>query len=223
MKKKIFFKILVVIITLVLLSEFVAAIFIEPWIGKKIDAELNKGNNNYIVKTDKVNISIAKSGLELKGITIDSKQVNEDDQELNAEIGSVKFNGINVLKAIFRHDIHIRSVTISNSIINGNIPFSGKARPPIISPLKVGIGRILFDNINIELKNPLTAQSFSLKEGVFKVYDFLVEKQDTLLPGTINLFDLKAKELVSVSSGNMYSYIVRGINYSATSNLLAID
>ena len=216
-------KILVVIITLILLSEFATSIFIEPWIGKKIDAELNKENKNYIVNTDKVNISIIKSGLELKGITIDSKQVNEDDQELNAEIGSVKFKGINVFKAIFRHDIHIKSVTISNSIINGKIPFSGKARPPIISPLKVGIGRILFDKLYLELENPSTSQSFSVKDGVLKVYDFLVEKKDTLFPGTIKLFDFQASELVSVSAGNMYTYIVRGINYSATSNALAID
>ena len=223
MKKKIFLIILGGIITLGLLLKFSTAIFFEPWIAKKIDAELNEENRNYIVKIEKVNISILKSGLELNGITINSKQAHEGDRDLNTEIESIKFKGINLAKAIFRHDIHIRAVTISNSSIKGEIPFTGKAMPPIVSPLKIGIGRILFDKLNIELENPSTARSFSVKEGVFKVYDFLVEKQDTLLPGTINLFDFKAKELVSVPAGNMYSYIVRGINYSATSNSLAID
>ena len=223
MNKKIFLIILVGIITLGLLLKFLTAIFFEPWIAKKIDAKLNESNSNYIVKIEKVNISIFKSGLEMNGITINSKQAHEGDRGLNTEIESIKFKGISLAKAIFRHDIHIRAVTISNSKIKGEIPFSGKAMPPIVSPFKVGIGRILFDKINIELKNPSTARSLLVKDGVFKVYDFLVEKQDTLLPGTIKLFDLKARELVSVSAGNMYSYIVRGIDYSATSNLLAID
>jgi hypothetical protein len=223
MKKKIFLIILVGLITLGLLFKFLTPIIFEPWIAKKIDAKLNEGNRNYIVKIAKVNISIFKSGLELNGITINSKQALEGDRDLNTEIESIKFKGINLAKAIFRHDIHIRAVAISNSNIKGEIPFSGKAMPPIVSPLKIGIGRILFDKLNIDLKNPSTSRSFSVKEGVFKVYDFLVEKQDTLLPGTINLFDLRAKEIVSVPAGNMYSYIVRGINYSATSNSLAID
>jgi len=223
MKKIIFLKILVGIITLIFLIKLLTAIFLEPWIEKKIDSELNEENRNYIVKINKISILIIKSGLELRGITVNSKQADKGDHNLNAEIESIKFKGINLAKAIFRHDIHIRAVTISNSNIKGEIPFSGKEMPPIVSPLKIGIGRILFDKLNIELKNPSTARSFSVKEGVFKVYDFIVERQDTLVPGTINLFDLKAKELVSVSAGNMYSYIVRGIDYSATSNSLAID
>jgi hypothetical protein len=73
------------------------------------------------------------------------------------------------------------------------------------------------------MKNDSTRQSYSVKEGILEVYDLLVEKQDTLFPGTIKLFDLEAKELVLVSSENMYSYIIRGMSYSATSNTLVID
>ena len=120
MKKIIFLKIVVGIITLIFLIKFLTAIFLEPWIGKKIDSELNDGNRNYIVKINKVSILIIKSGLELEGITINSKQADEGDLDLNAEIESIKFKGINITKAIFRHDIHIRAVTISNSNINGD-------------------------------------------------------------------------------------------------------
>jgi hypothetical protein len=73
------------------------------------------------------------------------------------------------------------------------------------------------------MKNDSTALSYSVKDGVLKVYDLLVEKQDTLFPGTIKLFDLEAGELASVSADNMYSYILRGMSYSAASNTLAID
>ena len=223
MKKNIFLRILVGIITLVFLVKFLTTFLFEPWLRKKIDSEMNKENRNFMVEIKKVKILIIKSGLKLEGITIYSKQMHEGNNDLNAEIESIKFKGINLTKALFRHDIHIRAVTISNSFIKGKIPFSGKATPPIVSPLKIGIGRILFDKFNLEMKNDSTRQSYSVKDGILKVYDLLVEKQDTLFPGTIKLFDLEAKELVSVTSQNMYSYIVRGMTYSATSNILAID
>ena len=124
MNKIIFLKILVGIITLVLLLKFLTAIFFEPWIEKKIDSELNEENRNYIVKINKISILIIKSGLELRGITINSKQADKGDHNLKAEIESIKFKGINLAKAIFRHDIHVKAVTISNSNINGKIPFS---------------------------------------------------------------------------------------------------
>jgi hypothetical protein len=223
MKKKIFLKILVGIIIVVLLIKFLATIFFEPWLGRIIDAELNGENKNYIVEIYNVHILIIKSGIELEGIKIYSKQAHEGDRNLNAEIESIKFKGINLAKALLKHEIHIGAVTISNSIINGKIPFSAKAIPPIVAPLKIGIGRILFDKLNLEMKNDSTAQSYSIKEGVLKVYDLLVDKQDTLYPGSIKLFDLEVKELASVSANNMYSYILKGMSYSATSNALAID
>ena len=223
MKKKIFLKILVGTIALVLLTKLLTTILFEPWLGRIIDAELNDENRDYNVEIDKLHILIIKSGIVMEGVTIYSKQVHDGDHDLKAEIESVKFKGINLAKAIFRHDIHIGAVTISNSIIKGKIPFSGETIPPIVSPLKIGISRILFDKINLEMKNDSTAQSYSVKEGVLKVYDLLVEKQDTLFPGTIKLFDLEAKELVSVSSGKMYSYLIKGMSYSAASNTLAID
>lgn len=223
MKKKIFLKILIGIITLILLIKLLSLIFFEPWLGRILDTELNEESRNYIVEIDNVHILIIKSGIVLKGITIYSKQANEGERDLNAEIESIKFKGINLIKAIVKHEIHIGTVTVSNSIINGKIPFSVKAIPPIVTPLKIGIGRILFDKINLEMKNESTAQSYSVKDGVLKVYDLLVEKQDTLFPGTIKLFDLEAGELASVSADSMYSYLLRGMSYSASSNTLAID
>jgi hypothetical protein len=145
MKKKIFLKILVGTIALVLLIKLLTTIFFEPWLGRIIDAELNKENRDFNVEIDKLHILIIKSEIEMEGVTIYSKQVHDGDHDLKAEIEFVKFKGINLAKVIFRHDIHIGSVTISNSIIKGKIPFSGETIPPIVSPLKIGIGRILFD------------------------------------------------------------------------------
>jgi hypothetical protein len=73
------------------------------------------------------------------------------------------------------------------------------------------------------MENTSTAQSYSVKEGVLKVYDLQVEKQDTLSPGIVKQFDFEAEELVSVSSDSMYSFTASGIIYSATSNTLAVN
>ncbi|MCX6262868.1 MAG: hypothetical protein NTY95_18865, partial [Bacteroidia bacterium] len=119
MKKKIFLKILVGIITLALLIKFLSVTFFEPWLGRILDAELNEENRNYIVEIDNVHILIIKSGIELEGITIYSKQAHEGDRDLNAEIESIEFKGINLVKALLKHEIQIGAVAISNSTING--------------------------------------------------------------------------------------------------------
>jgi len=223
MKKILLFKILFGVISFVLLIKLLTVIFFEPWLGRVIVAKLNGENRNYIVEVKKLHILIIRSGVEIEGVSIRSNKVHDDGNDFKAEIETAKFNGINIIKAIFRHDIHIGAVTISNSTIKGKIPFSAREMPPIVSPLKIGIGRLLIDKLDLEMKNDSTAQSFLVKEGVFKVYDLLVEKQDTLFPSTFKLFDLEAKELVSVSSGNMYSYLIKGMSYSAASNAMAID
>jgi len=220
---KIFIRILAGMIIAVLLIKLLTPIVFEPWLGRILDEELNGENSNFIVEVDKLHILIIKSGLELEGVNINSKLEHEGDHNLTVEIESVKFKGINLAKAILRHDIHIGTVTIKNSIIKGKIPFSGKVMPPIVTPLKVGIGRILFDKLNLEMKNDSTLQSYSIKDGVLRVYDLLLEKQDTLFPGVIKLFDYEARELVSVTSGNMYTYKITGTSYTAASNTLAID
>jgi hypothetical protein len=126
MKKKIFLKILVGIIILALLIKFLSVIFFEPWLGRILDSELNGENKNYIVEIDNVHILIIKSGIELKGITIHSKQEYGGDRDLDVEIESVKLKDIKLAKAILKHEIHIGTVTISNSFIK--IKFVNKTR-----------------------------------------------------------------------------------------------
>jgi hypothetical protein len=223
MKRKIYLKILLGIVTVVLLIIFVTKVFVEPWIGKKIRAEMNEENRDYLIEIDKVHIMMITSGIELESITICSKQEHGGVRDLNGEIAYIKFKGINLSKAIFKNDIYIRKVTISNSSIKGKIPFSGEAIPPIVSPLNIRIGRILFDKIDLAMENSSNAQSYSVKKSVLKVYDLLVEKEDTLSPGIIKQFDFEAEEIVSVSSDSMYLFKASDIIYSATSNTLSVN
>jgi hypothetical protein len=221
MKK--FIKILAGTIFSVFLLLLLTKTVFDPWLGRKLVTELNEKNSKYIVEIGKLHILIVNSGIHLEGVKIYSKQKQGDNHALEAEIESVKFKGIKLVKAIIWNDIHIGAVTITNSNIKGKIPFSEDALPPVVSPVKIGIGSILFDKVNLEMKNDSTSQYLSVKDGVLKVYDFLLGRKDTLFPAKIELFDLEARELISVQEDNMYTYIVKEINYSPASNALKID
>ncbi len=223
MKRKLFLKIILGVVTLVLLIKLLTIFIFEPWAGKKIQAALNEKNRDYLIGIDNVHILMIKSGIELDSITISSKQEHRGDRDLNGKIASIKFKGINLAKAIFKKEVNISKVTIINCNIKGKIPFSGKVKSPIVSPLNIRIDRLFFDKIDLAMENTLNAQSYSLKKGILRVYNLQVEKQDTLTPEIVQQFDFEAEELVSVSSDSMYSFTASNIIYSATSNTLAVD
>ncbi len=223
MGKKIFLKILVSTVVLLLVAKIIAIIFIEPWIGGKIRAELNKADRNYIVEIDKIKVLLIRPGIEMAGISIFSNPEVAGERGLSGEIASVKLAGINLTRALFKHDIYVRKVTFSNSIIKGKIPNSGRAVQPVVSPLSFGIGRMLFDRMNLEMEDDSTGQTYSVKDGMLKVYDLQVGKLDTLLPGSLKLFDFNAGEVILVSSDKMYSYVIKGLSYPANLNTLFID
>ena len=223
MRKTIFLKIIAGIFTLVVLVKLIATIFIEPWLEGKIRTELNKEDRNYIVEIDKIKILLIRPGIELAGITIYSNPERAGDRGFRGEVSSVKLKGINLTRAIFKHDYYISRITFSNGIIKGKIPISDRVIQPVVSPISLGIGRILFDRLNLEMEDDSTGQTYSVKDGMLKAYDLQVEKLDTLFPGTIKLFDFKAGELAYVSSDKMYSYILKGISYPANTNTLVID
>ena len=215
--------ILLGIVTLVLLIKLSTIFFIEPWITGKITSELNKGNRDYLVETDKVHILIIRAGVELENIKIHSKEEKRGEWDLNGVIVSAKFRGLKLAKFIFNKDIHIREVIISNGSIKGKIPFLSEALPPVITPFNLRIDRILFDTIDLVMQNTSDAKFYSIKQGVLKMSGLHVGKLDTLSHGSVKQFDFRAEKLVSVSSDGMNSLTGRGIIYSSTSNILAID
>jgi hypothetical protein len=89
--------------------------------------------------------------------------------------------------------------------------------------MNVDIRMVLFDKVNLTVEKSANAASYSLTDGVLRLYDVLIAKHDTLSSGIINLFDFKAKTLAAVSSDGMHTFSARGISYSAGSNVLAAD
>jgi len=223
MANKLVLKIFVGTIGLVLLSLITIRIVVEPLILKKIQSAFNENNKNFNVKIGKVHLSILSSELELENIALSTKPEQKGIRDINGEIASIRFEGIHMVKAIFKKDIEISEVTVFNSSIKGSIPFPEKSMPPKISSLNILIDSLFFDKTNLKIKNTSTAQAFSVKDGVFKVYHLQIQKLDTLSASIVKYFDFNVQELLTVSADSMYTYTAIGINYSATSNTIVVD
>lgn len=220
---KIFLKFIVGILIFGFLLLLSTKVFIEPWVAKKIQSLLAKSDSNNITKIGKVHISWIPSGLELKNITIRPKSEQIANPNLKGEIESLKISGINLINILFKKDIEINELTISKSNFYGKIPFSGKNKKPIISPLNIRIGKVFFDQIDLEISNTLSAQAISVKDGFLKLYEIQIKKPDTLSLAIFSQFDFQAVEFSTVSADSMYSYQADNIQYSATSNTLMLD
>jgi hypothetical protein len=223
MKRKTYFKVLLVVVSILLFLIFLISVIVEPWFERKIKTVLSENNKDYIVEIDKVHISLIKSVLELDSIKIRSNKDQGSKQDLKGEIASIRFKGIKLIKAIFRKDINIREVIIFNSRIDGKLSSSKEISPPTLMSFTIRIGSVFFNKLDLSLGNTSTAKLYSVKEGVLRLYDLQAEQQDTLSLQIVKQFDFAAKELVSVSSDSMYSLRVCKISYSAASGTLAAD
>ncbi len=223
MTKKIFLRIILRITAFVLLVWLLTNVVVEPWVGQKIQASVNKKSGDYQLEIEKVDISILRSGIEFRNITVLSKTEIEGKSGLIGEIESVKFKGIHLRKAAFKNDIDIREVDIFNSRIIGAVDFPENTGPASVSPLNIRIKNLFFDKLVVDLKDKSTAQTYSLKDGVLKVYDIQVEKKDTLSPGIFGQFDFDALEFKTVTADSLYTFSAVGINNSAASNTLTVS
>jgi len=220
MTRKIFLRIIIGITAIVLLMLLLTKVVVEPWIKEKILTSLNNNPGNYLLKIEKVHVLIFQSGIELENITLLSKKENEGQPDLTGEIEFVKFKGIHLIKAFFRKDIDIREADIFNSRLTGKVAFPKNAKPVKVSPLNIRIENLFFDKLVVDVKSKTSAQAYSLKDGVLKLHEINIEKQDTLSPDSFGQFDLDALEFKTVTPDSLYTISAVGINYSATSNTL---
>ncbi len=220
-KKVLIFLAGIVVFVLLLIS--MMTVVVEPLVRKKIQTAFNENSSDYQIKIDKVHISIIHSGIELENITLQSKQTHGDIHDMTGEIASVSFKGIKLAKAIFKNDIDVGEVSVFNSRIKGVIPFPEKARPPKISSLNIRIDSLFFDKLVVEIKDSATAQAYSIKDGVLKIYDMQIAKLDTLSPEIFTKFDFDIQELHTVSADSMYTIKAIGTNYSVRSKTLKVS
>jgi hypothetical protein len=223
MKSKTILKIVSVTGAFLLIMILLTILVIKPLIKKKIEKALTLYDRDVSIEIGKIHLSLIATGIKLENITLSSNPEHISDLVLNGEIGFLKFKSINIIKALFTKDICIREVIVSNSRINVLFPRLRDTLTTIVLPLNIKIGRIFVDNTDIVIKNRRNAQSFSVKEGVLKLYNIQVQKLDTLSVRILKEFDFEAKELVSVSADSMYSYTAMRIIYSMTKKSLVLD
>lgn len=222
MKRKFYLIVLFSILALVLLVKVIIVVVAEPCIKDQIVKNINKGNK-YEIEINKVQISIVRSELVLDGIKIISVKKQEDKSLITGNIERINITGIRIFKLLFKKDISVRNIIISNSRFNGRIPFPKGENQVRFSPSNIQIEQLFLDNSEISIGDINSRQTYSVKKGVLKFYDLKVEKQDTLSTAIISKFDFESEEITSVSSDSMYTFKILGLNYQASSQFLSLD
>ena len=179
---------------LVLLVLLLIPVVLEPWAENKIENKFNGHNQDYLLDIGKLNISIIKPGVELENLTLFSKQEKEGIPVLKGEIASFRIKGVKLLKAIFRQDIEIVEVIISDSRITGKFTFPEKTVNAKISPLNITIDRLILDNFSIDIKSDSTAQAYMISDGFIYFQNLKVEKSDTLSFAILKQFEFRCRK-----------------------------
>lgn len=214
-------KILVATIAFAVTVILAAPLIVNPILKKKILLTLHQKYPGYDITIDKVRWMLIPSRLTLTGISVASNANAENKRYLKGEIASVRFKGIKNMKALFRREYEIKEIVVSNSTIEGRIPFHKKEKIPLTSNINVQIDQIIFDQVNLSLRDSSTAQTLIIKEGMLRLKALDIHKKDTL--GILHQFDLKVNLLVSNSSDSLYTYQASGIVYSDSLKRLSVD
>jgi hypothetical protein len=222
MKGKTVLWILTGIILFALCVQLVTSLYLESLVRHKILTSLNKPGNKYTVEIKKVHISLLRSGIEIDSVSIFTDPSIETYGDLNGRISSIKATGIHWLQALFHHDYHINNLIISKPVIMGRIPFPQKASGKSLSPLKIRIDIISFENIALDLRNKSDSRAYRLKNGMLKMYNFHIMQKDTLSQKIISQFRFQAEELQAVTSDSIYTITGKGIIYAALSQTLEL-
>ena len=197
---------------------------IEPWAEKKIQAALNKENSDYVVEIGQVHISVFLGSIDLEAIKAYSKQDTGINHKVHGEIAEIKLAGINRWKALFKNDLDIREIFISDPKISGTLPPpTQEKKPPIVSPANVRIGKIHVENLDLAVKNLGASKFFSLENGNLKVYEVQVSKKDTLSARVAEKLDFNFRESLLVSSDSLYRLTLKAVNYDAKTAIFSAD
>ena len=223
MKRKSLVIIISGVVALVLLVLLLIPVALEPWAKNKIENKFKGTDQDYLLDIGKLDISIIKPGVELENLTLFSKQEKEGIPVLQGEIASFRIKGVKLLKALFRQDLEIFEVIISDIRITGKFAFAEKAVNAKISPLNMTIDRLILDNLSLDIKSDSTAQAFMVSDGFIYFKNLKVEKYDTLSLAILKRFELDAVELRTVSPDSLYTVSASGINYSDASNTLSVS
>jgi hypothetical protein len=221
---KLLLKILLPLLAFIILLYVSIVVLAEPWIANKIEAAINDKNKDYTVEMRGVDILFFSSGIELKRIKLTPKHKGG----LTGEIKSIKATGIN-LNDLRNNDINISELRISEGSLRGNYysstenePIPEEEKTPTLSPANITINNLFFDKLNLTIADTASSLAYLVKEGVVKIFDIHIQKQDTLSINILRKFDFEAEELLLVSRDSLHTFNAQGISYSDSTNVVAI-
>lgn len=214
-------KILLVIFAFAVAMTMIAPLIVNPILKKKILATLNQKYPDYDITIEKVRWMLIPSRLTLKKITVRHTAPPWNKTSLKGDIQSIQFNGIRNIKALFEQEYEIHDIVVTNSHIEGKIPFSRKEKIPVTSTIKVRIDHIRFHQINLALKDTSSAQTLIIEEGALQIKDLDIKEKDPV--DIFHRLDFRAKSVGSNSPDSMYTYRVHGVVYSDSIRMLSID
>lgn len=221
--RKIIVIVLSVFIGLIVIIKVATLAFVEPWLEKKIETTLQEKLQDYTIEIDNVNVAFLSWGIELKTIRITSKVAVPAKNELKLEIASVKFKRIDFYKLISTSDIKIEEILISRGRLQGEMPEEKKEPKPVISNANIEIGKIVFHQLEFDVKNFSSPQIFSAKEGTINLHHVKFNKKDTVSLANIKEFDLKVEEFSTILPDSLYTLKAGGIVYDAKDNRLTLE
>jgi hypothetical protein len=119
MKKRIWVRVLLGMAAFVLLFLFLTTVVVEPWIGRKVSASISEKSGDYTLNINEIRVSVFRSGIVLKNVHLFSKPDKTRQPGLSGTIESVRFNGIHLVKALFRKVFHVMKLLFLTAVLQG--------------------------------------------------------------------------------------------------------
>ncbi|MEP7320980.1 MAG: hypothetical protein ABI761_03635 [Saprospiraceae bacterium] len=207
------------LIFLILLPEVIA-----PFLTNKLERLLNEKLKGFTIGFSQLELSIINNSISLNKIRFHTKSDDELNRGVGGEIGTIHFQGIHWMKVLFKKELVIRKIQISDPIIQS--PFPGntkKTLTPELAGISVQIGTLAIDGLHLKLVDTLLTNSLLVDEGQIKINNLAISAKDTLSFNLIKKFQFSTKLLQKTSRDSLYTFNMKGVNYSNVSRQLSID
>jgi len=171
---------------------------------------------DFEVKIEKVKFSLLPSTLDILNVSFKNSSQDSTQKQLEGNIQTIKFKGISLLNALFKRDIIVEDLQMSNCNILGEYPKADSLNKAILTKLNIQINRVFLDSINLEIFEKSNSRSLKVTNAKISFVHLNFKKADTISVNHIAQIECSVHEIKAVSRNNFYSYFIKGLQYSET-------
>ncbi|MEO5582559.1 MAG: hypothetical protein ABIR66_07690 [Saprospiraceae bacterium] len=213
---------------LVLLFAFLAFIMITPQIitpffKRKLEGLFKEKLKGYNVEFSQLEISIIKNNIALNKVRFNPVSYDEKHKAMQGEIETIFFHGIDWFKALFKKEMFIRDIRILHPILLFPFPIDTNPVVPVLAGFNLHINTLAVDDFQLQLRDSLSKNLLMIEDGRIKIDEFEISKEDTLSVGLIKKMQFTIKSIQKTSRDSLYTYTIKGMNYSNALKQLTID